>query len=390
MTLLKTKISTNLEALKIDALLITDFRGRDPFARQILGLNEHKIYSRRWFGIIKKNGECLSICHRIEPSSLAEFGDKTLLYSSRNELEQVLKEALKGIKTLALFYSPLAAIPYVSTIDAGIFELIKECGVIPVSADELLQRCFTVLTKSALEDHLEAGRRVDAIRYEAFELLKQRADKITEFEAVQFILKRFKEEELETDHPPCVAVNQNSAIPHYEPSLEKPVKIHRGDFVLIDLWAKLKKSGAIYYDVTWCGVLRNEATEEEEKIFSIVKDARDAAVSFIEEKRAFKKKVKGFEADDIARKLIAKAGYEKNFIHRLGHSISTTVHGEGANLDNFETHDTRELISWSCFSVEPGIYLEKFGVRSELNLFLTDTETIIGGEVQKELLKLGY
>ena len=388
-----TEIVVALNELDIDAFLVTEFKGRDPMARSLAGLGVDHIFSRRWYLLIHKNGTISTVTHNIEPdvictSNSTEFQVSRFYYSSRQELERALISALHNTHSVAMTYSPRGEIPVISTVDAGTVEHIKALGITVVSAAELLQRSICRLDQSSYLSHIAAGRKVDQIRKEAFEHIAKNAGRLSEYDAVAFILNRFNEEGLITSHPPCVAVNSNSSLPHYEPSKESSRIIKKGDFVLIDLWAKLNSLGAIYYDITWVGVLRSKPTSEELKVFEVVKSAREGVVDFIKNRTAAGDRVEGREADNLARKIISEAGYGDYFIHRTGHSISTLVHGEGANLDGFESSDSRQLIPYSCFSVEPGIYLKNFGIRSELNVFMLDNSVEVTGEVQSEILCL--
>jgi Xaa-Pro dipeptidase len=387
-------IVSALNELNIDALLVTDFRQRDPYAARILGVESLPLYSRRWFVLIHKTGTVVRIAHRIEPDAVANvipehYQSSTFLYSSREELEETVRLALHNTTSLAVCYSPKSDIPIISTIDAGTFDFLNTFGVKLVSAADILQNSFSKLSQNSFESHIEAGRKVDAIRQLAFEYIFRNAGKISEFHVVEFILDQFDKAGLTADHPPCVAVNKNSALPHYEPSQKLSSMIRPDDFVLIDLWAKLKQEKAIYYDITWVGVVREHPSSREEEIFQIVKTARNSVVDLISLRLDSKESVFGYEADRAARDVITKAGYGAHFIHRTGHSISQSVHGEGANLDDFETRDTRRLIPWSCFSVEPGIYLPEFGVRSELNVFMLEDSAVVTGEVQQEIVCMG-
>jgi len=388
------EIAKALNDLNLDCLLITDFKGIDPYARKILGLKEDQIFSRRWYYIIHRSGSVATITHNIEPDVIQPPVDAETLvskfyYSSREELEKSLASALHNSHIVAMCYSPNAEIPIISTVEAGTVELIRSVGVKIVSAGELLQRCFSKLNQSAFDLHIEAGRRVDRIREEAFNFIAKEAGSISEYDVVDYILNRFKDQGLVCDHPPCVAVNENSSLPHYQPTKNSAKLIKLGNFVLIDLWAKLKVPEAIYYDITWVGVLRDRPTAEQSKVFAVVKSARDSVVEFVSNRLEQSEPVYGFEADKVAREIISKAGYGQYFTHRTGHSINAAVHGEGANLDSFETHDSRQLIAWSCFSVEPGIYLKNFGVRSELNLFMLEDKVVVTGKTQEEVLSLG-
>ena len=382
-----------LRELSIDCLVVTDFRGRDPFARALLGLKGEGSCSRRWFAFLHSNGTVTSVTHRIEPNALANLsGGMGLVrreYSSREELISVLREILGGTKTVAACYSPEGELPYLSTVDAGTVELLRLCGPTVVSAAELLQRSCYRLDGASLQSHLDAGRLVHQVKDEAFQFIHERltTGAVSEFEVVSFIEKRFEESGLVTNHSPVVATNRNSSLPHYSALPVGSSLIHRGDFVLIDLWAKLSQEGAIYHDITWVGVFGRRATPREKEIFTIVSAARDAAVALVQNHSLGT--LSGAEVDRVCRKVIVDSGYEKYFVHRTGHSISTSVHGEAVNLDSFETVDTRKLIPWSCFSIEPGIYLPEFGIRSEVNMFLSDREALLTGPAQQEILEFG-
>ena len=237
--------------------------------------------------------------------------------------------------------------------------------------------------------HLEAARKVDGVRRQAFERVgtKVRAgERVTEWEMQQFILARFKDEGLTTDHGPDVAVNANAANPHSEPKQDACSEIKRGDLVLMDMWAKVDRPDAVYYDITWVGFCGAEPPAKVERVFTVVRDARDLAIARVKDAVNKKKELRGFEVDDAAREHVRAQGFEEYFFHRTGHSIGTEVHGSGANMDNLETHDERRVIPWTCFSVEPGIYLPEFGIRLEVDVFVGDREARVTGEVQDKLV----
>lgn len=288
-------------------------------------------------------------------------------------------------------YSPNCAIPYVSMVDGGTLELIRSCDVAVVSSADLVQEFEAVWTEKQFELHIEAGNIVDRVRRESFELITERLGTgvaVTEFDVQQFILRRFEELGVDTDHGPIVAVNAHASDPHYEPNCDKYSHIRRGDVVLIDLWAKRKLPDAVYYDVTWTGFCGESVPEQVQKVFEIVRDAREKACQFVIAKAASPDTVCGFEVDDVARGYITEKGYGDYFFHRTGHSIGTNVHGTGANMDNLESHDERRVIPWTCFSVEPGIYLEEFGIRSEVNVFVGPGYAKVTGEQQKHLMRI--
>jgi Xaa-Pro aminopeptidase len=185
-----------------------------------------------------------------------------------------------------------------------------------------------------------------------------------------------------------VAVNENCSNPHYEPSASSTRPVRRGDFVLIDMWAKLKAPSSVYYDITWTGYCGSSVPDEMQKVFEVVRGARDAAVRCVKDAVAARRDLRGYHVDDAARGYISERGYAEYFVHRTGHSIGEEVHGSGANMDNLETHDERRVIPFTCFSVEPGVYLPRFGIRSEVNVFVGDSEARVTGEVQERLVAI--
>ncbi len=382
------------EALKeagLDGWLFYDHHERDPLAYRILGFSAARIPTRRWYYLIPAAGEPRALVHRIEPNMLDAVPGSRAMYSSWQTQLEGLTQMLGGCRRVAMQYSPNNAVPYVSMVDAGTVELIRGLGVEVASSADLIQLFEARWSARQLETHREAGRRVDGVRRAAFGEIGARLGRgevVTEFAIKGFILDGFEKEGMITDHGPIVGVNQNAANPHYEPTAEIHSPIGRGDVVLIDLWAKLaREPEAVYYDVTWTG-FTGVAPAEVEKIFGIVAGARDAAISFVEAGAAAGKSMAGYEVDDAARGFIAAAGYGEWFVHRPGHSIGRDVHGTGANMDNLETHDERRLIPRTCFSIEPGIYLDRFGIRSEVNMYVGDGKAEVTGEVQRALVRI--
>jgi Xaa-Pro aminopeptidase len=315
-------------------------------------------------------------------------GEK-IRYSSWTEQVDGLRKILGGARRVAMQYSPQCAIPYVAMVDAGTVELVRGLGVEVATSAELIQHFEARWTKAALESHLEAGRRVDRVRGEAFAMIGERTRNgaaVEELEAKRFILDGFAKQGLVRADGPIVGVNGNAANPHYEPQEGMTKPIRRGDFVLLDMWAKLDQPGSVYYDITWTGFCGTEPREEIRKVFAIVREARDRAVARVQQAMRAGEALRGFEVDDVARGYITSQGYGPNFVHRTGHSIGQDVHGNGANMDNLETHDERRIVPWTCFSVEPGIYLQDFGVRLEVNVFVEEHDARVTGEIQKELV----
>ena len=313
------------------------------------------------------------------------------VYSRWQEQADGLAGMLRSARRVAMQYSPNCAIPYVSMVDGGTVELVRAHGIEVVSSAELVQFFEARWDKNALESHLAAGRIIDGIRREMFDLIGERTRNglsVQEFEVKQLILKLFRSSGLVTDHGPIVGVNANSANPHYEPMEGRSTAIHRGDLVLLDVWGKLDRPDATYYDITWTGFCGDSPPEDIRRVFAIVRDARNAGVKRVQNAVANGEPLKGYQVDDVVREHIQAHGYGAHFSHRTGHSIGQDVHGSGANLDNFETHDERRIIPWTCFSVEPGIYLRDFGIRSEVDIFVGEDAARITGDCQSELVLL--
>jgi Xaa-Pro dipeptidase len=382
------------QSLRDDGLggwLFFDHHRRDPLAYRILGVPDSVGATRRWYYLIPSSGEPRKLVHRIESGALDSLPGIMGTYASWTEQQNRLKALLTGIGTIAMQYSPNCAIPYVYMVDGGTLELIRACDVAVVSSADLVQEFEAVWTETQFEMHIEAGEIVDRVRRESFELITERLNTgiaVTEFDVQQFILRRFEELGVETDHGPIVAINAHASDPHYEPNCDKYSHIRRGDVVLIDLWAKRKLPDAVYYDVTWTGFCGESVPDQVQKVFEIVRDAREKACQFVIAKATSRDTVCGFEVDDVARGYITEKGYGDYFFHRTGHSIGTNVHGTGANMDNLESHDDRRVIPGTCFSVEPGIYLEDFGIRSEVNVFAGTGYAKVTGEQQKRLVRV--
>ncbi len=385
------RIQEALRSQGLDGWLFFDHHVRDPLAYRVLQLDEQHAPTRRWYYLIPAQGEPRGLVHRIEPGMLDKLPGEKTPYSSWTTQAEGLKRMLAGCRRVAMQYSPQCAIPYVGMVDAGTVELVRSCGVEVVSSADLVQQFEACWDAAKLASHLEAGRRVDGIRGEAFELVCRRLANgatVTELEVKQFILGRFAASSLTTDHGPIVAVNDNASNPHYEPDADHNRQIVHGDLLLIDMWAKLKAPGSVYYDITWTAYCGTKPPDKMLEVFGIVSHARDKAVECVVDAVAHRRELRGYEVDDVARGHIRQAGYADYFFHRTGHSIGPDVHGAGANMDNLETHDERRVMPWTCFSIEPGIYLPEFGIRSEVDVFVGEESARVTGGVQRDLLRL--
>jgi Xaa-Pro aminopeptidase len=384
-------IQASLREAAIDGWLFFDRHRRDPLAYRVLGLPEDLLPSRRWYYFLPANGEPRKLVHRIESGALDTVPGNKDLYSSWTEQQQKLHALLNGAKRIAMQYSPRCAIPYVSLVDAGTIELVRSAGVEIVTSANLVQEFESRWTEKQFQLHVEAGKLVDKSLREAFDFTSEKLRSkhpITEFEVQQFIRRRFSHYGLHTDHGPIVAVNANASDPHYEPSCDRTAHIQPGDVLLIDLFAKLTQPDAVYYDITWTGFCGEVIPEAVQNVFEIVRDARKRGSQFVIDRVAQNTPIAGFEVDDAVRGFIEQKGYAEYFFHRTGHSIGTEVHGTGANMDNLESHDERRIISGSCFSVEPGVYLPEFGIRSEVNVYVGEGFATVTGEEQEQMIHL--
>jgi Xaa-Pro aminopeptidase len=382
-------IQAALHERNFDAWLFYDHHHRDPIAYKVLGVPESLMVTRRWFYVIPREGEPVKLVHRIEAGHLDSLPGSKRQYSSWRELWDNLQAMLVRFRTVAMQYSPNNVIPYIGLVDAGTVELVRSFGKEIVSSGDLVARFEAAWTEEQIASHFAARDAIDAIIPEAFKEIGRRArsGNVTEYEIQQWFAQAFERENIITEDLPIVAVNANSGNPHYEPKPEGSAPIKPGDFVLLDVWGKKNTPGAVYYDITWTGVIGSPADRQVE-IFNVVTGARDAGVKKVQEAYAGKRRIAGWEVDQATREFIATAGYGEFFVHRTGHSIGEHVHGNGANMDNLETKDEREIIPNTCFSVEPGIYLPEFGVRSEVNVLTRDGSAEVTGKIQRELVSI--
>ena len=383
-------IQAELRAGKIDGWLFYDHHHRDPIAGRVLGLGSNGLSTRRWFYFIPAKGEPRKLVHRIEQGALDSLAGKKLVYGSWEELHKLLSKLLAGSRKIAMQYSPENNIPYIGLVDAGTIELIRKLKKKVVSSADLVQKFEASWTPEQLESHLAAGKIVDRVTREAFQRAAsfvRDGKPLSEFELQQWMVEQFRASGLEPD-PPIVAVQPNNGNPHYEPTAGSARPIRAGDLLLLDVFTKFTRPGSVFYDITWMGYLGERVPDSYAKIFRIVRQARDRAAEFVIESVAKGRLIHGWEVDRVARETIRKAGYGKYFVHRTGHSIGQEVHGNGANMDGLETRDDRKIVPRTCFSIEPGIYLPEFGVRSEVNVYVGQKEARVTGAVQEEILPL--
>ncbi|HXY16253.1 MAG TPA: Xaa-Pro peptidase family protein [Terriglobales bacterium] len=381
-------IQSALRERNIDAWLFYDHHHRDPIAYRLLGLPAGQMVTRRWYYVIPAQGEPLKLVHKIEAGHLDTLPGKKLQYSAWQELFDQLKRVLAPYRDVAMQYSPNNLIFYVSLVDGGTVELVRGLGKNIVSSGDLVAQFEATWTEEQIKSHFAAGSKIDAITAAGFQEIGSRVRNggTGEHQMQQWFMEAFKRENLVTDDPPVVAVNSHSGNPHYEPRAESSSPIREGDFVLLDVWAKQNTPDAVYYDITWTGFVGKAPSERMKEIFGVVRDARDAGVKKVQDAISAAKTIAGWEVDRVVRDSITKAGFGDYFIHRTGHSIGTEVHANGANMDDLEIHDERRILPNSCFSIEPGIYLPEFGVRSEVDVLVRPHAAEITGKIQKEIV----
>ncbi len=382
-----------LQKEKIDGWLLYDFHGINTLAREFLNIELGHLITRRFFYWIPAKGDPVKILHRIEMHVLSHLPGKSEVYLKWQELEEKLAKVLKGSKTVAMEYSPKNAIPYISKVDAGTVDLIRSFQIEVVSSGSFLQQYTCVLDAEQLKLHLEATDFLDKVAGDAWNKITdalKKGQRIDEHQVRIFIADQIKAHGFVTEELPICAVNKNSANPHFEPPKTGSSEIKRGDFVLIDMWCKKNHPKAIYGDIARVAVADTESTPRQQEIFAIVREAQKMGTDFVMERYAKGESIKGFEVDQVCRRVIEEKGYGQYIAHRTGHNIYTDVHGSGAHLDSLETQDLRELIPHTCFSVEPAIYLpDEFGMRLEYDIYLGDGgRAQITGGIEDKLLCL--
>ena len=385
-------IQSALTDAEIDGWLFAVFQGNDPISLDLLGLSGRHLVTRRCYYLVPARGEPRRLVHDLEPAMLDHLPGSLSRYRTWQEHRSGMEGLVRDCRRLAAQYSPKNELPSCSRLDAGTAELLASFGCELVSSADLVQRFAAVWSPEQLAGHRRANEHLHRIVREAFAFTADhlRAGRpIDEFRVQRFIVEAFGRVGLHAEADPIVGVDRHAADPHYVPTAESSVPIRQGQLLLIDLWAKEIAEGSVYADITWCGVCSASPTDRQQEIWTVVRDARDAGIEIVRS-RWPRTPIHGYEVDDATREVIRRAGYGERFIHRTGHSIGIQDHGQGANMDNLETHDTRRLIAMTGFSIEPGVYLpDEFGIRTEVNIALTaDAAEVTGGEPQRELLRL--
>jgi Xaa-Pro dipeptidase len=381
-------IQAALRERNMDAWLFYDHHHRDPIAYRVLGLPEGLMVTRRWFYLIPATGEPIKLVHKIESGHLDSLPGSKHLYAAWQELFEQVKAMLANHRDIAMQYSPNNLVFTVSLVDGGTLEMIRGLGKNVVSSGDLVAQFEATWSEEQIQSHFAARDAIDAIVPETFREIGRRVRNggTSEYAMQQWMLEAFRRENLVTVDPPIVAVNANSGNPHYDLRAETSAPIREGDSVLLDVWGKKNTPGSVYYDVTWMAFVGQTPFDRMQEIFTIVRDARDAGIKTVQDAVSGGRQIPGWEVDKAARGHITQAGYGEYFVHRTGHSIGTEVHANGANMDDLEIHDERQILPNSCFSIEPGIYLPEFGVRSEVNMLVRANAAEVTGKIQREIV----
>jgi len=377
----------------IDGWLLYDFRGLNTIAAEITAINDQAghLATRRWFYLIPATGQPRKLVHAIERDSLAHVPGSTEQYAGREQLEDRLRRLLTGVKRVAMEYSPKCAIPYVARVDAGTIELVRTTGVDVVSSGDLIQRFAAVWGDQAIASHQAAAEKLYRVKDRAFEEIRHRLARgtaTTEYDIQQQMAAWFEEEGLVSDSAPNVSAAENAGNPHYLPTARKHRAIRPDELVLLDLWGKLEQPGAVFADITWVGFAGLRVPERYAKAFDAVAAARDAAVSLVQRAASAGHELRGWQVDRAASTVLRGAGYGERILHRTGHSLGEDVHGTGVNMDDYETHDDRRLLPGTGFTIEPGVYFEDFGIRSEINMIVRARDAVVTGPLQTAIVTI--
>ena len=386
-------VQTALCADGVDGWLLYDFRGLNAIAAELTAANQQSghLSTRRWYYLIPAVNEPRKLVHAIEGHQLAHLPGTTAQYAGRAALEAELGQLLQGLKRVAMEYSPHCAIPYVSRVDAGTIELVCAAGVEVVSSGDLIQRFASAWNRTALDTHEAASEKLYRVKDRAFDAIASRTHDgvaTTEYDIQQLMAEWFRNERLISDSDPNVSAEENAGNPHYLPTALASRAIRANELVLLDLWGKLDRPGAVYADITWMGYTGHEVPDRYLRAFTAVAAARDAATTLVRRAAAGGEELRGWQVDQAASSMLRTAGYGDHILHRTGHSLGEEVHGNGVNMDDYETHDDRRLLVGTGFTIEPGVYFEDFGVRSEINIVVGQRDASTTGPVQAEIVAL--
>jgi Xaa-Pro dipeptidase len=376
----------------LDGWLLYDFHGSNPIATRLTAVDRSAhLTTRRWYYLIPSEGEPRGLVHAIERHNLDALPGRKAVYGRRDQLEAGLTELLQGVRTVAMEYSPGCAIPYVSRVDAGTAEAVKARGVDIVSSGDLVQAFEAVWTPAQLETHRTASAALYRIKDRAFAAAAgaiRDGRPLDEYQLQHQMAAWFVEEGLVSDSVPVVAVGPHAGDPHYLPTAASATTIGPDELLLLDLWGKLAQPGAVFADITWVGYTGRSVPTRMAEAFAAAAHARDTAIDLVQDAARAGRELRGWEVDRAARKVLVDAGFEAQVLHRTGHSLGEDVHGNGAHLDDFETHDERRLLAGTGFTVEPGVYFKEFGVRTEINVFRGDGEALVTGPCQHAIVPL--
>ena len=386
-------VQAALKADGIDGWLLYDSRGLNPLAADVTGILRQggHLATRRWYYLVPASGEPRGLVHAIEKDALAHLPGTTQRYAGRDQLEAGLKRLLDGVTRVAMEYSPKCAIPYVARVDAGTIELVRQSGVEVVSSGDLIQRFSAVWNETAIATHREASAKLYRVKDRAFEAITDRFRRgvaTTEHDIQQLMAGWFRDEGLVSDSDPMVSAAANAGNPHYVPSAAVHRPIRSEEIVLLDLWGKLDRPGAVFADITWMGYTGRGVPERYADAFTAICRARDAAVDLVQQAARSGRELRGWEVDRAASSVLRDAGYGQQILHRTGHSLGESVHGNGVNMDDYETHDDRRLLPGTGFTIEPGVYFDDFGVRTEINMIVTPRDAVVTGDRQTEIISL--
>ena len=386
-------VQQSLKAEGLDGWLLYDFHGSNPIAARLAGTaNGAKMTTRRWFYLVPASGEPRGLVHAIERQTLDALPGEKTIYAGRQQLDAGLTKLLSGVKRVAMEYSRDCAIPYISRIDAGTVELVRSRGIDVESSGDLVQRFEAVWDEAALATHREASAALYRVKDRAFEWIAGRVadgDALTEFAVQQQMASWFEEEGLVSDSAPVVAAQENAGDPHYLPTARRSRPIRKGELVLLDLWGKKRENPqAVYADITWVGFTGPEVPPEMARAFGAIGQARDAAVALVQESARQQRDLRGWQVDRAARQVLEQAGFGERILHRTGHNLGREVHGNGVHMDDDESHDDRRLLPGTGFTIEPGLYFESFGVRTEINMYYGQREALVTGPAQTEIVRL--